>query len=114
MTFMLNAADVAPEELEVLRGSSSWPARVAVAHTTPRELRALNDYGPDADRLAAIQAPVLLVVGERTDLRRRDLFEQSASLFNDARIADLPGQRHAAHQTGPETLAAALRQFLRD
>ena len=82
---------------------------MAAAHTIPRE-----HYGPDADRLAEIQAPTLLLVGEQTDRRRRDLFEQSASLFNDARIAVLPGQRHAAHQTGPETLAAAVCEFLRD
>jgi pimeloyl-ACP methyl ester carboxylesterase len=114
MTFMLNAAGVAHEELYVLRNSPSWSARVAAAHTIPRELRALNDYGPDADRLAEIHAPMLLLVGEQTDLRRRDLFEQAAGLFNDAHIEVLPGQRHAAHQTGPETLAAALREFLRD
>jgi pimeloyl-ACP methyl ester carboxylesterase len=114
MTFMLNAAGVAPEELEALRSSPFCSARMAAAHTSPREPRALNDYGPDADRLAAIQAPVLLVVGEQTDPRRRHLFEQSVRVFNDNRIAVLSGQRHAAHQTGRETLAAALGEFVRD
>ena len=109
---MLNAAGVVPAELEVLRSHPAWPARVAAAHTIPRELRAFNDYGPDLARFGAIEAPVLLVVGELTEARRREWFESLAGAFKDARLAILPGQRHAAHQTAPDLLAAALRDFL--
>lgn len=111
-TFMLNAAGVVPEELEVLRSHPAWPARVAAAHTIPRELRAVNDYGTDLARFGAIEVPVLLVVGELTEARRRELWESLARVLKDARLAVLPGQRHAAHQTAPDLLAAALRDFL--
>ena len=43
-TFMLNAAGITPEELEVLRTRRAWPGRIAAAHTIPRELRAFNNY----------------------------------------------------------------------
>jgi len=54
---------------------------VAAAHTIPRELRALNDYGPHADRLAEIPAPMLLLVGEQTDPHRRDLFPRMPTIW---------------------------------
>jgi hypothetical protein len=63
-TFMLNAAGVAPEELEILHTRPAWPGRVAAVHTIPRELRAINDYSTDLARFAAVQTPVLTVVGE--------------------------------------------------
>ena len=112
MTYMLSAAGVVPDELEVLRANPSWSRRVAAAHTIPRELRSMNDYAPDPQRLARIDIPVLLLVGGQTEPRRRELFEQSASLFKAGRVAVLEGQRHAAHQTGPDMLATALRRFL--
>jgi hypothetical protein len=59
-TFMLNTAEVTPEELEVLRANPAWCSRVAAAHTIPRELRALNMYAPDVERVSAISVPVLL------------------------------------------------------
>jgi pimeloyl-ACP methyl ester carboxylesterase len=111
-TFLLNVAGVVPDELEVLRSRPAWPARVAAAHTIPRELRAFNDSGPDVARYGAIEAPVLLVVGELTEARRRAMFEGLAQVLKNVRVAVLPGQRHAAHQTAPDLLAAALRDFL--
>lgn len=111
-TFMLMAAGVAPEELPVLRRHPAWPARVAAAHTISRELRAINDFGADAAKFASVETPTLLVVGSETEARRREMFEGVARVLPNARIAVLPGQRHAAHQTAPELLAAALRDFI--
>jgi hypothetical protein len=35
-------------------------------------------------------------------------------MFSDPQLAVLPGQRHAAHQTAPHLLVAAIRAFLVD
>ena len=114
VTFMLNAAGVAPEELEIMRSNSAWPGRVAAVHTIPRELRVTNDYEPpDLARFGTITAPVvLLVLGELTDPRRREMFKRTAQLFPNASVTLLPGQRHTAHQTAPDLLAATIREFL--
>ena len=113
--FMLNAAGVIPEELNVLRNHSSWLARVAAVHTIPRELRAFQgEYSADPERVRTIGVPVLLVLGERTEPQRREMFARMAELFRFARIAVLPGQRHAAHQTAPDLLAQSIRDFLLD
>lgn len=112
-TFMLKAAGVAPAELAILRGHPAWAARVAAAHTLPRELRAINDYAADATRVASLITPTLLIMGSETESRRREIFEGLARVLPNARVAVLPGQRHAAHQTSPELLASALRDFIR-
>ena len=112
MTFMLKAGAVTPDELEVLRTNSSWHARVAAAHTIPRELRVLNEYVPDLERVSAIEVPGLIIVGEQTDPFRRGVWEQLAGVFKDARVRVLAGQRHAAHQTAPALLANAISDFL--
>ncbi len=111
-TFMLKAAGVTPEELPVLRAHPAWPARVAAAHTIPRELRAINEYGADGTRFAGLRPPTLLIAGSETDPSRREMFEGVARMLPNARVAELPGQRHAAHQTAPELLAATLREFI--
>jgi pimeloyl-ACP methyl ester carboxylesterase len=111
-TFMLKGAGVSPEELPILRRHPAWAARVAAAHTLPRELRAINDYGADMSKIAAIAAPTLLLVGSETEARRREMLEGLARVLPNAQVAVLPGQRHAAHQTAPLLLAAAIREFL--
>jgi pimeloyl-ACP methyl ester carboxylesterase len=113
MTFMLKAGAVTPDELEVLRANASWRARVAAAHTIPRELRALNECVPDLERVSAIDLPVLMIVGEQTDPFRRGVWEQLAGVFKHAQVRVLAGQRHAAHQTAPALLANAVGDFIR-
>lgn len=111
--FMLRGAGLTPAELEVLRRSPAWPARLAAVHTIPRELRALNDYGTDLQRFRALSVPTLLLTGGQTEARRRELFLSLSTVLPRCQIRDLPGQGHAAHQTAPELLAEALTAFLR-
>ena len=53
-----------------------------------------------------------MVDGKQTDPLRRGVWEQLAGVFMHAQVIVLPGQRHAAHQTAPELLANAIRDFL--
>lgn len=110
--FMPGAAGVTPQELELMRRTPVWAARVAAAHTIPREVRAINAYGADLNRFEALAIPTLLLVGERTDARRREMFLALNGLIQGSRVRELAGQGHAAHQTAPELLAAALTEFL--
>jgi pimeloyl-ACP methyl ester carboxylesterase len=111
-TFMLKAAGVTADELSVLRAQPAWGARIAAAHTITRELRAFGDYDGDRARFRDLAVSVLLILGGETEPRRRDMFERLAGLFPGSRVAVLPGQRHAAHQTAPQLLATTLREFL--
>jgi hypothetical protein len=53
---------MSPHELEVLRSSPAWPARLAAAHTLPREMRAEEAYHLAADRAGKLAIPILLLL----------------------------------------------------
>lgn len=110
--FMLKGAGLTPSELDILRQSPAWAARLAALHTIPRELRAINEYGTDTGRLSVISVPTLLLLGGETEARRRELFLRLSAVIPQSQIRELPGQGHAAHQTAPEMLADALSEFL--
>ena len=110
--FMSTGAALSADDLRELKATDAWPRRVAAAHTIPRELRALNEYGSDLERFRAIEIPVLLVVGSETLSRRREMLERLSTVLPDADLSVLPGQGHAANTTAPGLLATALRDFL--
>jgi pimeloyl-ACP methyl ester carboxylesterase len=85
---------------------------VAAAHTIPRELRAFGNYRPDPASGGDPGVPVLMLVGSDSEPPRRRMFEAFAGTIPRARRAVLPGQRHAAHQTAPQLLAATLHDIL--
>lgn len=110
--FMTHVVHMPPEELEKFRSSAAWPARVAAAHTLPRELRAHQSYVLDARRLAAVTVPTLVLVGEKSP----PFFAASAAALRDAlprvELSVLHGQRHNAMDTAPELFFDTVSQFL--
>lgn len=110
--FLLKAAGLTPAELEVYRRSPSWAARMAALHTIPRELRATNEYGTDLERFKSLTVPTLLLVGGKTEARRREMFLALSPVLPRSQVRELPGQGHTAHETAPELLATALSEFL--
>lgn len=64
------------------------------------------------DRLAQIQAPVLLVAGA-ADVRFAETAMRMARRMPHASVSLVPGAGHAAHLEAPETCAAIIRHFLR-
>jgi pimeloyl-ACP methyl ester carboxylesterase len=111
-TFALTVAGLSPAELEVLKRSPAWLARLAAVHTIPRELRAINDYGTDLQRFRSFSVPTLLLLGGASLPRRRLRMEALAGLIPNARLIELVGQGHAANQTAPHLLAEAIDTFV--
>jgi pimeloyl-ACP methyl ester carboxylesterase len=111
-TFALNVAGLTPDELEVLKQSPVWRARLAAAHTIPRELRATNEYAADLDKFHSVTVPTLLLLGGASPPRRRASMEVMAGIIPTARIVELEGQGHTANQTAPHLLAAAINAFV--
>ena len=102
------------EEISVLKAAPTWPARVAAAHTVPRELRAFGTQAFDPARAAQIRVPVLLLVGADSPDEVKADPEVVAAALPDARIHVLDGQAHIAHLTAPDSFAEAVMSFLRD
>jgi pimeloyl-ACP methyl ester carboxylesterase len=101
-----------PEELEQLRASPTWPARLAAAHTVAREIKAEEAYRVDPERFRDLAAPALLLLGEESPDWAREGTERIRAALPDARVSILRGQGHAAIMTAPELVADEVARFL--
>jgi len=106
------ALGLTPDELEQLRDSPTWSARVAAAHTLAREIRAEEAYRVDRERFGNLAVPALLLLGEESPDWAHEGTERIRAALPDARVAVLPGQGHMANVTGPELLADEVARFL--
>lgn len=98
------------EDLDDVRRQPSWPARIAAAHTVPRELRAFRETPFDPEQAAAITVRTLLLTGtEGPDWGA----ETVAAYLPDARVVVLEGQGHSADLLAPEMVAEQVLSFLR-
>lgn len=102
------------EDIALIRSTPAWPARVAAAHTVPRECRAFGAVGLDPATAARITAPVLLLVGSDSPDDVRADPDVVAAALPDARVQELPGQQHVAQLTAPELLSGTVLDFLRE
>jgi pimeloyl-ACP methyl ester carboxylesterase len=93
---------------------SSWPGRVAAAHTITRECRAEARATLDPQSAAKITVPVLLLVGEQSSDPCKAQVEAVAAALPDARIVILEGQEHVADVLVPAVFAEQLMAFLLD
>lgn len=103
--------ELTDEQLAEVRSQPSWPARVAAAHTAPREMRTFQETLFDPEQAAKITVPTLLLIGsESSDVWHPKIVRDA---MPDARIAVLEGQEHIADLLAPEIVAEQLLAFLR-
>jgi len=98
-------------EIARLRGEPVWQARLAAAHTLPREM-ADAEYGLDPERFRRMTVPTLLLVGETSPPALRRPSEVLASVLPDSRTVVLAGQGHVAMTTAPELFLQEVIGFL--
>ncbi len=103
--FLRETVGVPEEQLAALRGLPAWPARLAAAHTIPRELEAQLAYAPDPERLRSLRGPVLLLLGGASPTPMADATHRLESALPDAKVVVLPDQRHIAMDTAPAVFA---------
>jgi pimeloyl-ACP methyl ester carboxylesterase len=110
-TAYLEVVRLTQEELDALRAQSSWPQRVAAAHTIPREMQAFAETTFDPEQAAKITVPTLLLVGSESPDWKPEA-ETVAAALPEARITVLEGQAHIADLLAPEIVAEPLLAFL--
>jgi pimeloyl-ACP methyl ester carboxylesterase len=111
-TTMREVAGLPAEAVAQLRALPVWQARVAAAHTIPRELRATEAYRFDPGRFRGVGAPTLLLLGGASPAVFAAAANAVAGALPDARVAVMPGQGHAAMDTGTERFTAEVLRFL--
>ncbi|HEY7562240.1 MAG TPA: alpha/beta hydrolase [Gaiellaceae bacterium] len=99
------------EEIELMRASPTWPARITAAHTIVREVRAEEAYEVTPERFGELAVPVLLLLGGESPDWAREGTERIRAAVPDARVAVLPGQGHAATMTAPRLVADEIARF---
>lgn len=110
--FFREVAGFPEDEIDELARSPVWERRKRVSPTLPRELRAERAFRLDADGLARLEMPTLMLLGsESPDWARRSMDAYSEAIPN-AEIRILQGHGHGATTSGPELLAAEVARFL--
>jgi pimeloyl-ACP methyl ester carboxylesterase len=112
MTFMRDVVRMPAPELAQTRASPTWPARLAAAHTLPRELRAHERYRFEPDRFKGLTLPTLLVVGGHSPSRFKVAIDTLGATLPNGRVVVLPGQQHIAMDTAPDLFTRELLAFL--
>lgn len=104
-------AGVPPEVVAYMRSQPAWQARVAAAHTVPRELRAVKTYRFDPERFRDLAVPTLLLNGSESPPGYRMAEEAVDEALPDSRIVVMPGQGHGAVDTGTDLFTAEVLRF---
>ncbi len=100
------------DEIEQLRASPAWSARLAIAHTLLREMQAEEQYSYEAQRFKDMHTPTLLLLGGDSPRYFKEAIEVLDAALSNSRIAVMPEQQHIAMYTAPDLFVSELVQFL--
>lgn len=112
VTFMTEIVRVPASDLERLRSLPAWQARVAAAHTVAREERVYLSFVFDPKPFEALKVPTLLLQGGDSPPFLVEPINMLSRLIPNARVAVMPGQQHAAMDTGAEIWLKEVVGFL--
>lgn len=110
--FMSEVAGLSPDQVELLRSLPAWEARLAAAPTIPREERASREYTFDPSRFRDLCVPTLFLRGGDSPEPFRVAADAVAAALPDCTVVVMPGQRHAAMDTGTELFTTEVLRFL--
>lgn len=110
---MRDIVKVPPAELEILKSAPAWQGRIKAAHTIVRELRSAEQFRFEPGNYRNLTAPVLLLLGGDSPEPFRSAIRELEAALPNSRLAVLPGQRHAAMDTGSEIFTEEVIRFLR-
>ena len=113
VTTMREVAGVSPEVVKYMRSLPVWQARLAAAHTIPRELRASGNYRFDPERFKDLGVPTLLLLGGDSPANFGEAERAVDETLPDSRIVVMPGQGHSAMDTATDLFTTEVLSFLR-
>ncbi len=111
-TFFREVVRMPEAELDIVRADPSWEARVAAAHTLPRELRIADAYDPDFERFATVRVPTLLLLGGASPPFLVDPTRRLHESISESKLTVMPGQQHVAMNTAPDLFLEHVIDFL--
>jgi pimeloyl-ACP methyl ester carboxylesterase len=113
-TFLTEIAEIPENDVEHMKQSPAWPARVAAAHTMLREAIAVDNYSLDPARFAEVRIPALLLHGGDTPRYYKESVEAVAQALPGSQTVVLDGQQHIAMDSAPGLFVREVLAFLCD
>ena len=111
-TFFHEVVRMPAHEFELFQLSPAFPARIAAAHTLPRELRVHEAYQFKPERFKTLNVPTLLLLGGDSPSFSKAAIEAVNGALPNSRIVVLPGQQHIAMDTAPDLFVREVLAFL--
>jgi pimeloyl-ACP methyl ester carboxylesterase len=111
-TFLGGIVGMSDAGLAAYRADPVWPARVAAAHTILREIEGEATDPASLEALAAVQVPVLLLLGSISRSPFRIGTDALAGRLADAQVRVIEGAAHAAHHTHAAEFVRLVEAFL--
>ena len=99
------------DQVGELRNDPAWAARLAAAHTIPREF-ADEDYILDPQRFKNLRVPTMLLQGGESPEALKEATKRVNAALSNSRIVVMPGQQHIAMRTAPEMFVRLVIEFL--
>lgn len=112
LCFLHEIAEIPQHEIDSLKSLPGWPARVATAHTIPREQSSCETYVFDPGRFSRMETATLLLLGGNSPPFYKDAINVLKTALPKSRIDIMPGQQHAAMNTAPELFLSEIMRFL--
>lgn len=109
--FLSHVGGYTDAEIDAMRLTPVWAARMATAPTVLRELRAEHDYRLPTAALAGLTVPVLMLVGTESPGWAVRSTEAYAAAIPGVRVMRLEGQGHGATAGAPDLVAAEVKAF---
>jgi pimeloyl-ACP methyl ester carboxylesterase len=107
--FLTRGADLPADMVAGMRTQPFWPGLEAIAQTLAYEAAVVGPGPVPAERLAAITAPSLVILGSASPARMQTAAAAVAAAVPGARLLALRGQAHG--QLDPADLGAAVAEF---
>jgi pimeloyl-ACP methyl ester carboxylesterase len=108
--FYRGALHLTDTQIDAMRGTPIWRARLAAAPTIVRELDEVEAFDFSA-RLSAIDVPVRLLLGTESPPYFRQVAEAVTTRLPHAELVELPGQAHMAINEAPELFLDKVLSF---
>ncbi len=111
-TMFRDLVEMRQEEVEYLRSLPAWQQRLKAAHTVTRELRADEVYRFDPERFGDLGVPTLMLEGSDSTAFLKAADKVVDETLPNCRIVVMPGQGHAAMDTGTDLFTTEVLRFV--
>ena len=111
-TFLREVIGSNEQEIDNMRGTSSWAVRLATAHTLPREVAVANTYRFCAANFTHVRVPTLFVVGSASPDDMHAATAMASAALAGSTVQLLSGQGHAAMSLGARLFLERVLPFL--